>query len=616
MDIRSTFGIKAIAACIVFLTAANTQSQTVQDAVQQALDSNPVLQAEIHNFSAANDDVDAAKGELLPTLGATAGYSWQRKDYTTNRQFDGFYSEINLSQVLFDKSKFANVSLSKNNALTAYFTTRQAAEQLALETLAAYTDVLRYRELLRLAKENLATHNMVFRQIENSVQAGVARSVDLEQVRGRLSLAQSNVITEETNLNDVTSRYLRIVGSLPRQEMNPVTLTVDATQEPLQKTLEQAFTNNYGHAAARYNVYAQSGSVAVEKGKFIPKLELVGSHSNQDFDQQGLDNSQEESRIDVRLSYNFYTGGIDSANKRRAYEQRFRAQEQYLASCLNVRQESTIAHNNIAALSNQLPLLDQHRKSSDRVRAAYKQQFDIGQRTLLDVLDSENEHFQASRAWVNATNDLSISIARSLANGGALIDALNARVKGLTAPDTSRISTHGTVLQPCPMPEVVQKAPEDDDLDGIVNSLDACPSTPRAHAVNSQGCTIYQPAQLSKSVVINFEKDSTTPAGEYAAEIADIAHWMANNTQAKIQVEGHASKEGAEEYNRLLSIQRANAVSRWLEHEGNISPNRIVLNAYGENLPIVEGDDEAQLAPNRRGQASILLNVLLPKARL
>jgi len=73
--------------------------------------------------------------------------------------------------------------------------------------------VLRYRELSTLAQENFAQHEQVFNQIQQRVQAGVGRRVDLEQAGGRLALAQSNLLTDASNLHDVSARYSALWAS-------------------------------------------------------------------------------------------------------------------------------------------------------------------------------------------------------------------------------------------------------------------------------------------------------------------------------------------------------------------------------------------------------------------
>ena len=121
---------------------------------------------------------------------------------------------------------------------------------------------------------------------------------------------------------------------------------------------------------------------------------------------------------------NLYRGGSDSAAFDAAATRIEQAVNQREVACTNVRQTTQIAYNDTQRLNEQLRYLNDHRQSIDRVRGAYQQQFDIGQRTLLDVLDSENEYFEASRAYANAEFDLTLAHARTLAAMGQLMKTL------------------------------------------------------------------------------------------------------------------------------------------------------------------------------------------------
>ena len=93
------------------------------------------------------------------------------------------------------------------------------SESVALEVVKAYYDVLRYRQLLRLAEDNFVQHRSVFDQTERRVKAKVARAVDLEQISARLAMAEANLLTETSNLHDTTARFQRIVGLMPTRDM-------------------------------------------------------------------------------------------------------------------------------------------------------------------------------------------------------------------------------------------------------------------------------------------------------------------------------------------------------------------------------------------------------------
>ena len=106
--------------------------------------------------------------------------------------------------------------------LAKFYDLRATTENLANDVVAAYLDVQRYREMEKLARENFGTHQVTLGQLRERQQSGVGRGVDLEQASGRLSLAQTNLMTESNNLNDVLQRYRRVVGEYPAATLDPV----------------------------------------------------------------------------------------------------------------------------------------------------------------------------------------------------------------------------------------------------------------------------------------------------------------------------------------------------------------------------------------------------------
>src|SRR5690606_891428 len=124
---------------------------------------------------------------------------------------------------------------------------------------------------------------------------------------------------------------------------------------------------------------------------------------------------------------------------RRSLEEVNQARDQRDQACVDLRQSTQVAYNDSRRIGEQLLSLEQHRRSSDKVRIAYSEQFNIGQRTLLDVLDAENEFFQASRAHVSAMSELTIARARTLAAMGRLLPALGIVREGLDLLDNVNI---------------------------------------------------------------------------------------------------------------------------------------------------------------------------------
>ena len=423
---RSRFSRNLLLAGAIMVSTAVQAQTSVEDVVRSAIDTNPEVQVRWFDFLAAGFEVDAARAGFLPNVDVNAGYTRQHRTFSPNRQFNNSYAEVALSQMLLDGARTrSQVSQMSNLQLVSYFELLDSAENTALAAVAAYLDLQRQRDLVRLAQENLETHQQVYDQIEESATAGVARAADLEQIAGRLSLARTNVITEQSNLHDVIARYLRIVGSMPPEQMEQLQLEQNLPAN-VTDTLLQAYEYSPLYHAALRNIMASEAATSLARGNMKPRLSLTARMGGDERDEFGfMRDGHTDGRIGLELTYNLYSGGRNLAAMRRSYEQENASKAVRDRTCRDIRQTVQIAFNDARRLAEQLPVLNQHRLSSDRVRTAYRQQFDIGQRTLLDVLDSENEYFQASRAWVSAGYDQTIASARTLAAQGRLLETLN-----------------------------------------------------------------------------------------------------------------------------------------------------------------------------------------------
>jgi adhesin transport system outer membrane protein len=107
-------------------------------------------------------------------------------------------------------------------------------------------------------------------------------------------------------------------------------------------------------------------------------------------------------------------------------------------ACVDIRQTTRVAYNNVNNYSSQMQWLQRHRDESAAVVRAYNDQFDIGRRSLLDVLDSENESFQSNRAYASAQYDLKIAQLQTLYSMGQLLPALG--IKRDNLPEVSEVS--------------------------------------------------------------------------------------------------------------------------------------------------------------------------------
>ena len=155
--------------------------------IQQTIITNPDVNAAWANFSASGSDVRVAKGNYLPSIDISAGVGRQDQQNDGRGSYSSDFAELTLTQMVFDGfATRSEVERLDRTRLIAYFELLGASEEVTLEAFRTYLDVLRYREMVRLAQDNYREHQRVFSQIEERALSGAGRGVDLEQISGRL----------------------------------------------------------------------------------------------------------------------------------------------------------------------------------------------------------------------------------------------------------------------------------------------------------------------------------------------------------------------------------------------------------------------------------------------
>lgn len=435
---------------------ASSSDPKVLNAVIQAVESNPEVLQKWYDMRAVGSDAAQAQGAYGPQLDLSTSYNYTKRDYSLNQEFSGNRVSLNYRQLLFDGFEASHLADQfRELQLVRFYELKTAAENIGFAAFEAYLDVANNRRLVELARDNVEKHRNVYDQIEESASAGVARNADLEQISGRLALAENNLETQRSNLHDVISRYLRIVGELPPQQTGNVILSNRFVPETVPGALRLANQSNPQLLAALRNIRAQREELTANKRVYSPKLNLVANKSYSEIDDSGFNNPQNETQIGLQFSVNLLNGGRDYAAIRRTVEQVSSAEQQRNLVCRNINQTVQVEMNQIESLRDRIPKLRQHKLSSGKVRMAYKDQFDLGQRSLLDVLDSENEYFEASIALADAETDLEQAKARLLASMGLLLNALNIDSNKLDAKKHFNASELDVNLDfACPVKEV------------------------------------------------------------------------------------------------------------------------------------------------------------------
>jgi len=431
-----------------------------RSALTRAALENPEVMSAWHNFEASRDERSVARGNYFPRFDVEAG-SAKEKSRTPVRLEDRYRTEntrLNLTQMLFDGFATRNeVDRLDHVSRTRYYELEESSEIVGLDATAAYLDVLRRQRLVRLAEDNLDQHESIFEDIEARVSAGVSRRVDLEQASARLALAETNLLIETANLHDVTARFQRVVGALPADELAELELPLGLIPAEPVGALMKAYGRHPRLRAARAGIQAARAELRTKAAPMLPRLDLRLSQQRAE-DLENLEGSHDQASAEIVFSYNVFRGGSD-LYRRRQFENRLSAaRELREKACRDVRQTLVIAYNDTRSFEAQLAYLEQNELAIGKARVSYREQFQIGQRSLLDLLDSENEYFEIRRRKANTASDLKIAQARTLAAMGLLLDGLEVRRRGADEEPTRVDDDEQLGLTRCP-PDIPRSLP-------------------------------------------------------------------------------------------------------------------------------------------------------------
>ena len=437
--------IPAIIASLFSLTA-NSEVMKLKNAVEIAVTSNPeVLKLYNTQQSVYAEEMAAIGSGFLPSIDYTyQNFDETRSDPLTNggvgeKNYNRINRGITIRQNLFNGFfDYNNVKRLSHAARGKVFELENTSSLIASDTTKAYTDLVRYRLLVSLAEDNYVSLKTLYEQLKLKVDAGVAKKSDLEQAQSRLSLADYNLTVEGANLHDMEAKYQRLVGDLPPKDLdNNIQIDKDIPKDAIA-ALAKAQKNNPALVAAFEDIEQQVNTKDAKISGYFPRVD-IRAFKDSNINQNGVSAAGQASLfggtsggdglfrnegVGVELTWNLFRGGADLNSFRKEQSLYEAALDNRDKICRDVREQLQVGYNDIRKYTEQVAYLDQRQIAIEKARDAYRKQFEINQRSLIDLLNAENELFEAKRAYTNAFHDLAIAYARTHTQLGTILQAL------------------------------------------------------------------------------------------------------------------------------------------------------------------------------------------------
>lgn len=414
-----------------FLSAAN--GATIAEAVDQTIKTNPDILIDANRKLSIDEAVKQAKGGYYPKIDLNLGHGreWSQNSITRPRPggedtLTRREAGLSLSQMIYDGS--ATTSEVQRQEARVNSASRKVAgtsEQIGLKAIDAYLTVLRRTELLKLAQANLEVHEKTYNQIKIRHEGGIGRKADLDQAQARLSLSQANVASAEANLREANIAYNRVVGSMPDALAKPEVATAPAS---VDEALTYALDNNPIVRSAMADIEATEAQRRAAESLLKPRVNLeLGTSFNNDLD--GVNYKNQDAYAMLRMRYNLFNGGADVAKISEATIQTQEATEVLNRTKRQVEESLRLSWNAMLTAQDRLPKLKSTAEAAERTRDGYAQQFNLGQRTLLDLLDSENELYNSRANYLDAQYIDMFARYRLMADMGRLLENLGVEAR-------------------------------------------------------------------------------------------------------------------------------------------------------------------------------------------
>jgi outer membrane protein, adhesin transport system len=441
--------------------SANASAMPMREAVELAVATNPEIGEAISNREAIEFELDQGIGLGMPRLDLEARIGGALHDTPTTRGIDK-QDEVFLErsiglvarQLLFDGfATQAEVEHQASRVDAASLRVLERSELIALAVIREYLDLLRLHRIVAVTRENVTYHDQLVGRIVEGVQLGTLSIADRQQAEERLFAARSRVVEAVEEVKAADARFNRLVGQPSVNLSQPPSIS-GALPANLERAIRLGHSNNPTVRAAQADVDAAYGLLKGAEARFYPKVTLE-ARARAGHDLGGLPGRNNELQAGVVLDWNLYSGGINQAHRQEQIRRIDQATMALHRVSREVEEAVRLSWDRREQQRERLTHLRRQRAAVIELVGSYSDQFAIGQRSLVDLLDARNAQVNAEITVETALAAVILAEHRILAAVGTLLPTL-----GVAPPPQSDPYARARAQVPPPQPpETLYRTP-------------------------------------------------------------------------------------------------------------------------------------------------------------
>jgi adhesin transport system outer membrane protein len=591
---------------ILLLALSATLSLSAQDlkiTVEEVLSTNPIILERLKNYNSTKEDIKSAEAGYYPTLDLSLGFGLEQADKSERPDTDDesfnlsvYKNSLTYTQNIFNGFETTYlVEEQKNRTISASYSYIEKVNDTSFEMVNTYLLVMRNRELLDNEKANVEINQEILKKVQKLYDAGLTTLSEVNKIESSLSLAKSNYVVQENTLLDVTYNMQRVLGRyLDPETMNRPELNV-AFPATIEDAAQFAMRNNPSLLVSKYNIKLAQATYKEKKSPYYPSIDIEISQSmNKNL--SGTEGEYGTFSAMAYLKYNFFNGFADDA----ALQKSVSTIHQEIES-KNILRREVIEGLNLSWTANeklgtQLEHLRDYKKFSKKTLALYAKEYDLGRRSLLDLLSSQNDFIASKSQIINTEYSMLYAKYRILDALGTLVPT----IVGSTDLVYSNVGLAGST------PENLDSLPitYDKDRDLIVDEEDICNNSLSTEMRSTFGCKLVfeDTKRIERYSGFLFQSNSSDLTSDAQNRldflITQVKPYGWENL--KFDILGNVEDEEMTQEKLLeLSLQRAQTIKTKLIKAGaNIA--LITLHSKADNAPMFSNESDDSIAMNNR----------------
>lgn len=402
------------------------QSEEFREQIRRAVGIHPVLHREISRRDEVRGHLRAERAALYPRLSANL-----TGDYVISREFGAntdnvveslqpdrrLNAGLSVTQLVFDGgAAFQRIKGAKAHQREQEQTISARINQLSLEALSAYHDLATHQAVLKLGEDFIRRHQDLLADVEERERLGAGTMADVMQARARLAATRARVaqIKESTRLAEV--RYEEFFRAEPGVLARPSfdAIAVGTREEAAALAVER--NPEIGAAIARFD-RAQADYKAARAGRF-PEVHASVNGVKYDF----IDNNDDyDVRAGLHMEYDIFAGGARGAAIAQAGELARQERFEEDRVRLEIERDAAIAFEQRAASVERLDALADSVVANYEARALIAERFRVARGELIDLLQAENDYFEAAVAYLAGVADRDMATYGLMEHTGDLL---------------------------------------------------------------------------------------------------------------------------------------------------------------------------------------------------